>query len=168
MRDDMFILLETGMNIYKNRTKSLENRYKVSGKSKLYVQSEYFQVFCNGIENFYVQNVKENEVEMRLDFQSLQKTVKPMNLVVFMLDTVSRAQFHRKMSHTKQFLENLSQNNEVFEFFKLNSNGFSTEQNTKAMFTGSLLKQNRSGRPFWDIFRNQGNAALYINGFCED
>lgn len=72
------------------------------------------------------------------------------------------------MRKLHKYLDNLDDNYKVFQFFRIISNGFSTSYNTRAMYSGSQLRQNRSGRPFWDIFQKQGNAALFLNGFCED
>ena len=87
-----------------------------------------------------------------------------------MMDTVSRQQFYRKMDEMKDYLEYLNNTGkfEVFQFFRLISNGFNTEYNTRAMYSGSQLRQDRIGRPYWDFFSGQGNVAAYINGFCED
>ena len=93
-----------------------------------------------------------------------------MNLLLFMMDTVSRPQFYRKMEEVTEYLEYLNNTGkyEVFQFFRIISNGFNTEFNTRAMYSGSQLRLNRRGRPYWDIFRGQGNVAAYVNGFCED
>ncbi|CAG9331242.1 unnamed protein product [Blepharisma stoltei] len=171
MRQDMFVLTETGMERWNNRTKAMEKRYKVPGKSQnLRIKAEWFQVFCGDREDFYIQNVPKKEVIERLDKENKQRTVPPMNLVVIMMDTVSRSQVFRKMNNLVNVLETLNKTgeNEVFQFFRIISNGFNTEYNTRAMYTGSQLRQNRSGRPYWDFMRGQGNVALYINGFCED
>lgn len=127
-------------------------------------------MFCGETENYYVQNVKNQSLVQKLQEDSTQRTVEPMNLLVFMIDTVSRAQVFRKMPFLSSFFEEIhnSKDFEVFQFFRLMSNGFNTEYNTRAMYTGSQLRQERSGRPYWDLMRNQGNAALYLNGFCED
>jgi hypothetical protein len=134
------------------------------------VDAEWFQVFCREKEDFYVQNVKKAETVDRLRAQAKQRTVEPMNLIVVMMDTVSRAQVFRKMESLTATLEHLNNTNsfEVFQFFRIISNGFNTEYNTRAMYTGSQLRRERNGRPYWDFMRGQGNVSLYINGFCED
>ena len=93
-----------------------------------------------------------------------------MNLIFFMIDAVSRNRFYRKMEEMANYLEYLNNTGkyEVFQFFRLISNGLNTEFNTRAMFTGSQLRKERRGRPYWDLFSNQGNMAAFINGFCED
>lgn len=110
------------------------------------------------------------EVLEKLKKISVKRTKKPMNLVLFMMDTVSRQQFFRKMGEVTKLLEefNKTEKYETFQFFRIISNGFNTEYNTRAMYSGSQLRQNRRGRPYWDFFRGQGNVAAYINGFCED
>jgi hypothetical protein len=87
-----------------------------------------------------------------------------------MTDTISRAQFFRKMRKTADVLNtlNATDDSEVFQFFRLHTNGFSTEWNTKAMYTGSQLRRERRARPYWHMLRDQGYVSLYLNGFCED
>ena len=36
------------------------------------------------------------------------------------------------------------------------------------MYTGTQLRRERRGKPYWQMFRDQGYATLYLNGFCED
>jgi len=83
-----------------------------------------------------VQNVKNETVAHRLEEEGSEPR---LNLVMFMMDTVSRAQLFRKMYQTVEQLEHLNNTdtNEVFQFFRLHTVGFSTEQNTKAMYTGT-------------------------------
>jgi hypothetical protein len=124
-----------------NVTASLETRYSVPGNATLRINAEWFQVFCDGRENYYVQNVVSQDVVDRLekDKNSGQSVEPPLNLVLFMTDTVSRAQFFRKMRETAKTLEsfNATADTEVFQFFRLHTVGHSTEPNTKAMYTGT-------------------------------
>lgn len=168
MRDDMFVLTETGMEIWNNRTKAMERSYKVPGTSKIKISSEWFAVKCGEREDFYVQNVVKPGLTEHL--RAMEDKTPRLNVLTIMLDTVSRAQMYRKMGKLVDVLTALNATDtvEVFQFFRLITNGFSTEQNTKAMYTGSQLRRERSGRPYWDIFKGQGYATAYINGFCED
>ena len=163
---DEFVLEENGLSNWKNTSKSLEKRYKVPGKSIMPIYSEYFQVFCNGDENFFTQNIVNEKVKEK------NKTYKQprMNLLMFQIDTLSRSHFIRRMTETISVLEELNKTKEfeVFQTFRLATIGFNTEINTKALYTGSQYRQTRSGRPIWEIFSNQNNAVLYLNGFCED
>jgi len=172
MRKDTFVMLETGMELWANQTKQLERRSWIPGHTKVKTEAEWVEVHCGAQSNYHIQSVRNESVIDRLIAQSaaIPANTTRMNLLVFMLDTVSRAQIYRKMPNLVQALEtiNATGNSQVFQFFRLVSNGFATEMNTKAMYTGSLNRRERSGRPYWNIFREQGNAALYINGFCED
>ena len=171
-RTDTFVLLETGMELWQNQTNSFEHRKQLPGKSRTQTQAEWMEVKCGSETNYHIQNVKNESVIDRLNAANAHRdpAVTRMNLMVIMMDTVSRAQVFRKMPKTVAAMEriNATDNFEVFQFFRLVANGFATEMNTKAMYTGSLNRRERSGRPYWDILRSQGNAALYINGFCED
>jgi hypothetical protein len=169
MRDDMFVLTETGFEVY-TETKSLEKESKIKAGFEGKIESEWFSIDCQGYENYYIQNVAKKEVIERLEKASKKRTVKPMNLVLFMMDTTSRQHFFRKMDEMIQTLEEFNQTGkyETFQFFRIISNGFNTEYNTRAMYSGSQLRQERRGRPYWDFFSGQGNVAAYINGFCED
>ena len=171
MRTDPFVLLETGMEIWQNRTHSLQKSYKTPGTSRILTNAEWLEVHCGSSTDFHMQNIrKEVVIDRLLSSTPSNSTSTRMNLLVIMIDTLSRAQIYRKMPATVAFLEQLNStgDSEVFQFFRLFANGFATEMNTKAMYTGSLNRRERSGRPYWDIFRAQGNAALYLNGFCED
>ena len=98
----------------------------------------------------YIQNFINEEVWSRLELQNLKRNIKPMNLIVFMMDTVSRQHFYRKMEEMTTYLEYLNNTGkyEVFQFFRIISNGFNTGFNTRAMYSGSQLQQDRRGRPY--------------------
>ena len=70
-----------------------EKRYKVPGVSNHTILAEYFQVFCGDKENFYMQNVKNESLSERV----LKYTSPRMNLLIFQIDTLSRAHFMRRM-----------------------------------------------------------------------
>jgi len=170
MRNDTFVLLETGMEIWHNRTQALQRSFSVPGTTRLLTQAEWLEVHCGSNSDFHTQNVRNETIIDRLETYPHAPGLTRMNLLVIMIDTVSRAQVFRKMPATVSFLERLNAtgSSEAFQFFRLFANGFATEMNTKAMYTGSLNRRERSGRPYWDIFKSQGNVALYLNGFCED
>ena len=113
-----------------------------------------------------MQNVKNESLSERV----LKYTSPRMNLLIFQIDTLSRAHFMRRMVDTVSALESLNKTKgfEVFQTFRLSAIGINTEINTKALYAGSQYRQNRSGRTLWDIFQKQDNAVLYLNGFCED
>ncbi|CAG9316162.1 unnamed protein product [Blepharisma stoltei] len=165
---DPFIIDETGIENWIADSKGLEKKYKVTGKSTLNITSEYFQVKCGSTENYFVQNTPIDDVKQRLNNKTSE--ISRMNLLIFQIDTLSRAHFMRKLVKTVKKMEFLNSTNEydVFEMVRLSTIGFNTELNTKALYTGSQLRQNRSGRPIWEIFQKQDNAVLYLNGFCED
>lgn len=170
-RNDTFVMLETGMELWANQTKQLERISLIPGHSKVKTDAEWLEIHCGPHSNYHIQSVRNESLIDRLISQNPPNSpITRMNLLVFMLDTVSRAQIYRKMPNIVQSLETINStgNSQVFQFFRLISNGFATEMNTKAMYTGSLNRRERSGRPYWNIFKEQGNAALYINGFCED
>ena len=170
MRNDTFVMLETGMELWANQTKSMEKIRSIPGHSSVKTEAEWLEVRCGSESNYHIQNVRNETLIDRLISHNKTTNSTRLNLLVFMLDTVSRAQIFRKMPNLVRSLETINStgNSEVFQFFRLVSNGFATEMNTKAMYTGSLNRRERSGRPYWEILRRQGNAALYINGFCED
>lgn len=163
---DAFILDENGLTNWKNTSKSLEKSYKVPGFSTHLIYSEYFQVFCNGQENFFVQNTMRENITEKLENYEVPR----MNLLMFQIDTLSRAHFIRRMVETVKTLEELNntESYEVFQTFRLTTIGYNTEINTKALYTGSQFRQGRGGRPLWSIFSKQNSAVLYLNGFCED
>lgn len=162
---DEFIIEENGWERWKDITKAQEKRYTVKGKSEVNVTAEFFQVFCGNEENFYVQHVPKKEVLNRLT-----PSPSKMNLLIFQIDTLSRRHFMRRMHQTIKTLESLNSSSsyEVFQSLRLSTIGYNTEVNTKALYTGSQFRQSRGGRSLWSIFKEQNNAVLYLNGFCED
>jgi len=162
-RKSWWILDECGLNSWKDRGKDQEVKYTFPGNGRTQIKSEYFQVFCGNEENYFVQNVKEQGI---LDKLSQLPKQDRMNLVVFQIDNLSRAHFIRTMKETGSTLRKLVDMGviEIAEMLRMVTVGFNTEFNTKAMYTGSLFRQDRAGRPYWDIFRSQGNVALYLNG----
>ena len=163
---DPFILDENGLTNWINSSKSLENSYKVPGLSTHTIHSEYFQVFCNGHENYFIQHTPKANITAKLNTYTGPR----MNLLMFQIDTLSRAHFIRRMVSTVAALETINKTAgfEVFQTFRLTTIGYNTEINTKALYTGSQYRQSRSGRALWDIFAGQNSAVLYLNGFCED
>lgn len=166
-RDEPWPLWESGIAGWKDYTAQNEKRYFVPGKATVTVKAEYFQVLCGDSEDYYIQNQPSPDALKRLETQSKGERY---NLLMFQIDALSRAHFFRKMRRTVETLNFLNATDlvEVFQLFKVVSNGFNTEENTKALYTGSQQRKDRSGRPFWDVFHKQGNAVAYINGFCED
>ena len=162
--NDEFILEELGIAEWK--AKSLEKRYDLPRVGNFNVTAKYFQVFCGGQENYYVQNLKDENIKQRLG--SFSRSGTKLNLLVFQIDTLSRAHFMRKMQATVDTLERLNSTYRVFQMLRLSTVGYNTELNTKAIYTGSQARKERSGEPIWKIFKEQGNAVLYLNGFCED
>jgi hypothetical protein len=162
---DQFVIEENGWGNWKPLMELQEKKYKIPGKSVLNITAEYFQVFCGSLENYYIQHTPKPEV-----FERLKDDKGKLNLIVFQIDTLSRAHFMRRMKKTVKKLEKLNktQDFEVFQMFRLSTIGYNTEINTKALYTGSQFRSSRSGRPIWDIFKEQGNCVLYLNGFCED
>jgi hypothetical protein len=167
-RDEPWPLWESGILDWQAKTAEKERRYSVAGYSTLTVKAEYFQVFCGEKENYYVQHQPSPDTLKRLEAE--ERAGPRYNLLVFQIDALSRAHFFRKMKRTVETLNylNSTEEIEVFQMFKVVSNGFNTEENTKAIYTGSQFSEGRAGRAFWDVFQRQGNAVAYINGFCED
>jgi hypothetical protein len=69
MRNDEFVLDETGMQTWRHYTASFQSTYTVPGNAKLRIDSEWFQLFCEGQENYYIQNVLNQTVVDRLEEQ---------------------------------------------------------------------------------------------------
>jgi hypothetical protein len=165
---DEFILRETGIQPQAQLlAKARERRYHVKGKSKIPVKSETVQVFCGEKENYHVRNIPNNTTEpVHLSSENVER----VNFLMFQIDTLSRAHFIRKLEQTVSMLETLNSTGlyDVYQFFRVVTIGFNTENNSKALYTGSQFRQSRAGRPIWDVFHSQGNKMMYLNGFCED
>ncbi|KAJ1850478.1 hypothetical protein LPJ76_006403, partial [Coemansia sp. RSA 638] len=95
---------------------------------------------------------------------------KPPNVIYLMLDAVSRRQFHRQLPRSAHILRTLHQPgvSQITELFRYHSVGFSTDNNTKAMFLGEIYPKNPNTLPIWAYFRDRGYITARIESGCED
>ncbi|KAJ1936631.1 hypothetical protein FBU59_004993, partial [Linderina macrospora] len=92
------------------------------------------------------------------------------NVVFLMLDAVSRRMVFRRLPRTAQVLRTLDQPgaSRLLELYRYHSVGFSTDNNTKAMFTGEIYPSKDKQLPIWAYYRDRGYVTARIDTGCED
>ena len=118
-------------------------------------------------------NVKRNETlvkERKNILNNLKKEEIPRykNILFLFIDSLSRAQFVRKMKKTQKFLEQFYGNNDKFEFYqmiKYHSLLFFTMPNTNPMFYGESMF-NKNGTSLIRAFKEKGFITAQCNNIC--
>ncbi|KAJ2162131.1 hypothetical protein GGF46_000873 [Coemansia sp. RSA 552] len=92
------------------------------------------------------------------------------NVIYLMLDAVSRRQFYRRLPRSARALRSLHNpgTSRISELFRLHSVGFSTDNNTKAMYLGDIYPPQPDTLPIWGHFRDQGYVTARVESGCED
>jgi hypothetical protein len=102
------------------------------------------------------------------------------NVMIIVLDAVSRLQVFRKLPLTVAALERLSAaggsggnaSHELFQFFRYHITGFSTGPNTMGLFSGGtddVVKAKPGPMPLWTSFAREGGyVSALVAGMCED
>ncbi|KAJ2535379.1 hypothetical protein IWW43_001674 [Coemansia sp. RSA 1935] len=111
-----------------------------------------------------------NTTSIRVSPDILHSNRKSPNVIYLMLDAVSRRQFHRQLPHSAHILRTLHQPgvSQITELFRYHSVGFSTDNNTKAMFLGDIYPKKRNTLPIWAYFRDRGYITARVESGCED
>ncbi|KAJ1782801.1 hypothetical protein LPJ67_004959, partial [Coemansia sp. RSA 1938] len=105
-----------------------------------------------------------NTTSIRVSPDILHSNRKSPNVIYLMLDAVSRRQFHRQLPHSAHILRTLHQPgvSQITELFRYHSVGFSTDNNTKAMFLGDIYPKKRNTLPIWAYFRDRGYITARV------
>ncbi|KAJ1719098.1 hypothetical protein LPJ53_006072, partial [Coemansia erecta] len=101
---------------------------------------------------------------------SLHARHKRPNVVFLMLDAVSRRHFFRRLPKSANVLRSLERPgaHRLLELFRYHSVGFSTKNNTRAMYTGDILPIRRNPLPIWAYFRDRGYITARVETECDD
>ncbi|KAJ2747685.1 hypothetical protein GGI20_000334 [Coemansia sp. BCRC 34301] len=93
-----------------------------------------------------------------------------LNVMYLMLDAVSHRQFYRRLPKSAQVLKTLHRpfNHRLYELYRYHSVGFSTDNNTRAAYTGEILPSRRNQLPIWAYFRDRGYVTARIDTGCND
>ncbi|KAJ1732149.1 hypothetical protein LPJ61_002182 [Coemansia biformis] len=94
----------------------------------------------------------------------------PPNVLYLMLDAVSRRQFHRRLPKSVRVLRTLHRpgTNRLTELYRFHSVGYSTDNNTKAMYLGEIYPTQPNTLPIWAYYRDRGFVTARIESGCED
>ncbi|KAJ2624252.1 hypothetical protein GGI26_001608 [Coemansia sp. RSA 1358] len=92
------------------------------------------------------------------------------NVIYLMIDAVSRRQFYRRLPKSAKVLKGLHRpgTNRLTELFRYHSVGFSTENNTKAMYTGEISPSKPNPLPIWAYYRDRGYVTARVETGCND
>ena len=105
---------------------------------------------------------------------SLNVSSRPLlNVVTLFIDSVSRAQFHRRLPRTKKVLEAIAtaqdSKADLYEFERYHAVGFNTLPNTRALWAGLDEKDgNVTGPPIWEQYRKAGYVTARADPMCQD
>ncbi|KAJ2057797.1 hypothetical protein GGI17_005449 [Coemansia sp. S146] len=92
------------------------------------------------------------------------------NVIYLMLDAVSHRQFYRRLPKSAQVLKTIHRpgNHRLFELYRYHSVGFSTDNNTKAAYTGEIYPSHSNPLPIWAYYRDRGYVTARIEASCDD
>ncbi|KAI7828505.1 hypothetical protein BX661DRAFT_182212 [Kickxella alabastrina] len=87
-----------------------------------------------------------------------------------MLDAVSHRQFYRRLPKSAQVLKSIHRpgTNRLYELYRYHSVGFSTDNNTRAMYTGEVISTRPNPLPIWAYFRDRGYVTARVETGCDD
>ncbi|KAJ1985841.1 hypothetical protein GGI25_006468 [Coemansia spiralis] len=92
------------------------------------------------------------------------------NVIYLMIDAVSRRQFYRRLPRSAKLLKTLHRpgSNRLTELFRHHSVGFSTDNNTRAMYTGEVFPSKPNPLPIWAYYRDRGYITARVETGCDD
>ncbi|KAJ1737785.1 hypothetical protein LPJ72_000191, partial [Coemansia sp. Benny D160-2] len=100
----------------------------------------------------------------------IQNQFKRPNVIYLMLDAVSHRQFYRRLPKSAKALRALHRPglNQLNELYRYHSTGFSTDNNTKAMYFGEITPSNPNPLPIWAYYRDRGYVTARLETGCDD
>jgi len=142
-------------------------------------EGENVRAFCDNHENYFVLNVLQTKTKERAEARhSPRKAKEDPNVLMVVIDSLSRAHFNRRMHKTISWLEKADSSNgghfEVFEFFKHHAVECCTPGNMRPLLAGKTKEEvdvvtDHIGDYFlWKNFTDAGYVSLYLNDLCQD
>ena len=121
---------------------------------------------CGDSTNYLIPAVRK---VTSLGNKSLPKSLKPTNVLVILLDGVSRLQFRRLLPRTLEFLRKThatpNGSSFLYELLRYHVVGTHTGPNTRPMFTGSQSPRSPS---VWNTTYKTNFVTAMSSGLCED
>ncbi|KAF9433724.1 hypothetical protein BGZ76_009057, partial [Entomortierella beljakovae] len=103
--------------------------------------------------------------------KSSEQRTKP-NVMVILMDAVSRRQFYRKLARTSSTLGNLDKREkggpELHEFFRYHAVGFNTDDNSRAIYSNTTQLLSPPNLPIWKDFYDAGYITSRVEDNCDD
>ncbi|KAJ2063734.1 hypothetical protein GGI17_001520 [Coemansia sp. S146] len=92
------------------------------------------------------------------------------NVVYLMLDAVSHRQFYRRLPKSAKVLKTIHRlgSHRLFELYRYHSVGFSTDNSTKAAYTGEIYPSRPNPLPIWAHYRDRGYVTARVETGCDD
>eukprot|EP00996_Jenningsia_fusiforme_P005938 NODE_705_length_1967_cov_46.187696_g652_i0.p1 GENE.NODE_705_length_1967_cov_46.187696_g652_i0~~NODE_705_length_1967_cov_46.187696_g652_i0.p1 ORF type:complete len:632 (-),score=57.52 NODE_705_length_1967_cov_46.187696_g652_i0:11-1906(-) len=167
----------SGLYRFKNKNASRHVQL-AEGRTSTPMIREWAEVRCGSRKIFCVMHIPKAELLSR-DPQGEPTSEPPrLNVMVIMLDAVSRLQFRRRMPELVQILEELhrSGRSSLFQFFRYTTVGHSTMGNIPLMVGGKFNhisytaedKRFLAERYWWSEFKRHRYATVYQSNLCED
>ncbi|KAJ2514348.1 hypothetical protein H4217_005806 [Coemansia sp. RSA 1939] len=99
-----------------------------------------------------------------------QTQFKRPNVIYLMLDAVSHRQFYRRLPKSAKALRALHRPgiNRLSELYRYHSNGFGTDNNTRAMYFGEITPSKANPLPIWAYYRDRGYVTARLETGCDD
>ncbi|KAJ1735527.1 hypothetical protein LPJ72_001834, partial [Coemansia sp. Benny D160-2] len=99
-----------------------------------------------------------------------QTQFKRPNVIYLMLDAVSHRQFYRRLPKSAKALRTLHRPgiNRLSELYRYHSNGFGTDNNTRAMYFGEIAPSKANPLPIWAYYRDRGYVTARLETGCDD
>jgi len=124
--------------------------------------SEVIRAFCHRREDFYVQNIVKKDVLKRATriIESKNESHKPLNIMILMINGLSRAHFERRLPKTVNVLNDIMHGpkNSLYQFFRYNAVGLSSESTSPSIFSQYEEETNDQSKSF--LWHKQTNERL--------
>ncbi|KAJ2550919.1 hypothetical protein EV175_003885 [Coemansia sp. RSA 1933] len=100
----------------------------------------------------------------------VKRQFKRPNVIYLMLDAVSHRQFYRRLPKSARVLKTLHRpgSHRLNELYRHHSTGFSTDNNTRAMYLGEIFPSKPNPLPIWAYYRDRGYVTARIETGCDD
>eukprot|EP01119_Soliformovum_irregulare_P007296 TRINITY_DN1969_c0_g3_i1.p1 TRINITY_DN1969_c0_g3~~TRINITY_DN1969_c0_g3_i1.p1 ORF type:complete len:706 (-),score=191.77 TRINITY_DN1969_c0_g3_i1:29-1837(-) len=150
-------------------------------------EGEYIQTFCGEVSNFHVQNIFSEKILKNSIFEREKFTrnftdqfgKEDPNVIVFMLNSLSRPKFLRKLHRVTSLMKDLEESKKfkILEFFRFHSVSHGNPGNRRPLLAGISSAEFRRGNIseqeieislFWQRYKEHGYVTAWINDICQD
>lgn len=129
---------------------------------KTKIEYEYITVKSKGVDDIFL-----NFIPTKLN--KIQKQSNQYNINLYLFDGLSRSQFNEEMNYTISFLNSITDEFDIFEFFRYHSTGMNSIPNYIPIFYGSTTRRAKWLNECDDIFKyiyDDNYKTLFFDQFC--